>query len=55
MKKIINNPHLTAIERTALSFPTRWLQQQQLLKGAILDFGCGHGYDTDELQKLGYK
>ena len=54
MKKIINNPHLTAIERTALSFPTRWLQQQQLLKGAILDFGCGHGYDTDELQKLGY-
>ncbi len=54
MKKIINNPHLTAIERTSMSFPTRWLKQHNLLKGAILDFGCGLGYDTKELQNLGY-
>ena len=54
MKKIINNPHLTAIERTSISFPTRWLQQYNLLKGEILDFGCGFGFDTDQLKKKGY-
>ena len=49
-----NNPHLTAKERTTLSFPTRWLKENNLLKGEILDFGCGFGFDTDELQKEGY-
>ncbi len=50
MKKIVNNPHMTAIERTSMSFPTRWLKQNNLLKGEILDFGCGFGFDTDELK-----
>jgi ATP adenylyltransferase len=54
MKKIINNPHLTAIERTAMSFPTRWLKQNNLLKGDILDFGCGYGIDTDQLKEQGF-
>ena len=54
MKKIKNNPHLTAIERTVLSFPTRWLKEKKLLLGEILDFGCGFGFDTDQLKKLGY-
>jgi diadenosine tetraphosphate (Ap4A) HIT family hydrolase len=54
MKKIINNPHLTAIERTTISFPTRWLKQNNLLKGEILDFGCGYGIDTDQLQEQGF-
>lgn len=54
MKKIKNNPHLTAKERTSISYPTRWLKQNKLLKGDILDFGCGHGFDTDELKKEGY-
>lgn len=53
MKKIINNPHLTAIERTSMSFPTRWLQQHGLLKGEILDFGCGLGFDTNCLKQQG--
>lgn len=52
MKKIKNNPHLTAKERITLSFPTRWLRQNNLLKGEILDFGCGFGFDTDQL--VGY-
>jgi diadenosine tetraphosphate (Ap4A) HIT family hydrolase len=54
MKKIFNNPHLTAIERTAMSFPTRWLKQNNFLKGEILDFGCGYGIDTDQLQEQGF-
>lgn len=51
---IINHPYLTAIKRTALSVPTRFLQQNELLKGRILDFGCGYGFDTDELKNQGY-
>ena len=47
----INHPYLTAIKRTDLSVPTRYLLQHNLLKGRILDFGCGFGYDTDELKK----
>ncbi len=54
MKTIKNNPHLTAKERTSISFPTRWLKQNNFLKGEILDFGCGFGFDTDELQKEGF-
>lgn len=52
--KKINHPHLTAIKRTDLSVPVRYLLQHGLLKGRILDFGCGFGYDTDELKQRGY-
>ena len=50
----INHPYLTAIKRTSLSAPTRYLLQHSLLKGRILDFGCGYGFDTDELKRQGY-
>ena len=50
----INHPYLTAIRRTDLSVPTRYLLQHNLLKGRILDFGCGFGYDTDELRNRGF-
>ena len=54
MKKPNNNPHLTAKERTSISFPTNWLKKNNLLQGEILDFGCGLGFDTDQLQKEGF-
>lgn len=54
MKRALNHPHLTAIKRTAISFPTRWVMEQGLLCGAVLDFGCGHGYDTDALLAQGF-
>lgn len=49
----INHPYLTAIKRTDLSVPSRYLLGKGLLKGRILDFGCGFGYDTDELHRQG--
>ena len=33
--EIINHPYLTAIKRTDLSVPTRYLLQHNLLKGRI--------------------
>ncbi len=50
----INHPYLTAIKRTDISVPTRYLLGKNLLSGRILDFGCGFGYDTDGLKQLGY-
>ena len=46
-------PHLTAIQRTKLSFPSRILHERKLLKGQVLDFGCGFGKDTELLQQQG--
>lgn len=50
----INHPYLTAIRQTTLSAPTRYLLQHGMLKGLILDFGCGFGFDADELKRQGY-
>ena len=45
--------HLTAIERTNLSFPAQYLLNQNLLQGKILDFGCGFGADVKILSRKG--
>lgn len=41
--------HLTAIARRKLSVPVRWLSGNNLLIGRCLDYGCGRGFDADEL------
>lgn len=46
--------HLTAIEREYLSFPAKYLRRNKLLKGDILDFGCGWGNDVKLLQQKGF-
>ena len=51
------NPYkLTALNRKNLSVPVRTLINKRYIhKGqTILDFGCGNGFDTKELQKQGY-
>lgn len=48
-----SNSHLTAIERTSLSFPAKILLNQKKLKGKVLDFGCGIGKDVEILKKRG--
>jgi diadenosine tetraphosphate (Ap4A) HIT family hydrolase len=45
--------HLTAIDRTNLSSPMRFLLAKNLLKSRILDFGCGLGNDVKLLQQKG--
>lgn len=42
-------PHRTAIKRAAISVPTRVLDEQGLLSGRILDYGCGYGKDAAQL------
>jgi diadenosine tetraphosphate (Ap4A) HIT family hydrolase len=46
--------HLTAIERKSLSFPARFLLNNNYLTGEILDFGCGFGTDVKFLRKKGF-
>ena len=55
MRKQTNKfSHLTAIDRTKLSAPVRFLTDNNLLKSRILDFGCGLGYDVRFLQEKGF-
>ncbi len=55
MKKLKNEfSHLTAMERDYLSNPARFLLKQNLLRGKILDFGCGLGKDVELLQQKSF-
>jgi ATP adenylyltransferase len=47
--KQLNTPHRTAIKRGTISVPTRFLEEQELLSGRILDYGCGYGRDAATL------
>jgi diadenosine tetraphosphate (Ap4A) HIT family hydrolase len=54
MRKQVNKfSHLTAIERTKISSPVQFLLDQDLLRGRILDFGCGLGNDVKLLDYKG--
>lgn len=50
-----NYPHLTAIKRNKLSAPIARLINNTVLRGNILDYGCGHGDDVRFLSGLGVK
>lgn len=54
MKKKTNHPYLTAIRRTQLSSPVRWLEGKMLIQGRTLDYGCGFGFDADDLKRRGF-
>ena len=45
--------HLTAKERETLSFPAKFLVNENLLVGNVLDFGCGFGKDVELLKAKG--
>jgi len=47
--------HFTAMERTYLSFPAKLLLEKNLIKGQVLDFGCGLGNDVKLLHKKGFE
>jgi diadenosine tetraphosphate (Ap4A) HIT family hydrolase len=48
------NSHLTAIERTSLSYPARLVLNQNKIIGKVLDFGCGIGKDVEILKTKGF-
>ena len=57
MTHMKNKEHKTAITRTKLSAPMRWLFDNDFLPytgGLSLDFGCGKGFDCVELGMIGY-
>lgn len=43
----------TAIHRSKLSLPVRRLLKKNLIRGRVLDYGCGHGSDVMELTNAG--
>ena len=49
MKRNLSAPQRTAIKRTNLSAPTRFLEEEGLIVGRVLDYGCGYGEDAKEL------
>jgi len=49
-----SNSHLTAIERTSLSYPARIVLNQKKIIGKVLDFGCGIGKDVELLKHKGF-
>lgn len=55
MENLKSNPnsHLTAKERTTLSFPARIVWNKNLIQGEVLDFGCGFGSDVKILKDKG--
>jgi DNA phosphorothioation-associated putative methyltransferase len=52
----MDKSHLTAIKRKKISLPMRWLIDNGHINSGddILDYGCGRGYDADELEITGY-
>lgn len=46
--------YLTAKERSVPSLPVRMLYERNLIKGKVLDFGCGFGKDVEFLRKKGF-
>lgn len=49
------NPYkLTALKRKKLSLPMEYLLSKGLIRGKVLDYGCGNGQDVDRLKTLGY-
>jgi len=44
-----NNSHKTAIRRNKISRPTQTLIDNNVIKGNVLDYGCGHGYDAETM------
>jgi len=54
MRQFVLKPHAakTAMARDSLSAPWRFILQQGLANGRILDWGCGQGYDADHIANV---
>jgi len=51
---MFDTPHKTAIKRSKLSVPMRYLSDHGLLNGRVLDYGCGRGDDAAALDIESY-
>jgi 2-polyprenyl-3-methyl-5-hydroxy-6-metoxy-1,4-benzoquinol methylase len=46
----MNKAYLTAISRNKISKPVQFLKTEGLLKGTVLDYGCGRGFDAKAIK-----
>ena len=46
--------HRTAMARKGASAPLKFLESKNLIKGSVLDYGCGKGADHRHLVQSGY-
>lgn len=46
--------HLTAISRKTLPKPTQWLMKQGLIRGRVLDYGCGKCAPINPIDWINY-
>ena len=44
----------TAIHRKKPSSPMVWLSEHGMLRGRMLDYGCGHGFDAEHFKMEAY-
>ncbi len=49
------SPFNSAMSRRDISKPLKNLITKNLVKGSILDFGCGRGFDSEYLKMCGYE
>lgn len=47
-----DNTGKTAIHRTTISAPLLSFVKNKLIRGSVLDYGCGHGKDLEYLQQF---
>jgi len=43
-----------AVRRSSVSFGAAWLVNQNLMRGRVLDYGCGFGFDADHFGWEGF-
>lgn len=50
----LGRAHMSAMSRKSASAPTKYLLDNELINGTVLDYGCGKGKDAEALEERGF-